>query len=173
MRGATSKPWAGWCNTAVFVQCTCLRLVGFVSKGTGFWWRPLNSARALASNAGEVISSTSCSFNLSAAFVAVLRPEKLNGTRPNMYCVGSLDTSTHSNFSAPTVSPLDWKEYWMTFGSTIRTCWLTESDHTNCSSSYGCHSAERLQSKKKQTRLKLFLLNCFRKRFFVSSDSVA
>ena len=34
---ATSKLWAGWCDIAVLVQWTCLKLMGFVSESTDFW----------------------------------------------------------------------------------------------------------------------------------------
>ena len=80
-------------------------VVGLVGKSTDFTGQPLNSCRALASNAGVVTSNTWLSVNLVNAFAAALRLLKTKGARPSMYCAGSFDTSTHSNFWAVTVSP--------------------------------------------------------------------
>ena len=64
----TCKPRAGYCSISVCVQGTCVMVVGLVSKSTDFTGHPLNSFRALASNAGVVISSTSLFLNFSSAF---------------------------------------------------------------------------------------------------------
>ena len=80
-------------------------VVGLVSKSTDFTGQPLNATLDLLSNPGVVISNTLFSVHLFCAFTAALRSWKLNGTRPSIYCAGSFDTSTHSNFWAAIVSP--------------------------------------------------------------------
>ena len=70
-------------------------VAGIASKSTGFTGQPLNSGRALASNAGVVNSNTWFSADLIGAFVAAWLSLKLKGTKPSMYCAGSFDTSTH------------------------------------------------------------------------------
>ena len=75
-------------------------MLGFVSSTTALIGQPLNSAFALESKAGVVISQTVPDLNFSIAFVAAFLSLKSKGTVPIMYWLGSLETNTHSNFVA-------------------------------------------------------------------------
>ena len=68
---------------------------------------PLNSGLDRVSKVGVVISQTESALNFSAAVVAALRSLKSKFTKPSMYCSGTWDTSTHWNFCALMVSPLE------------------------------------------------------------------